>query len=91
VKVVTVNRLADGRVAYIGVGGSVVDALEHAQLHDDQSAERALEGAKRRVTEFASAYLIEVEQRRPAGRERLREAIRRSGPTIYDFRRGAAA
>lgn len=91
-KIITVNRLRDGRVAYIGPSGAAVDAIEQAQgFADAAAAEAALADVARRVTEFASAYLIEVENRQPAGRERLRETIRRSGPTIYDFKRGAAA
>ena len=91
-KIITVNLLRDGRVAYIGAAGSTVGAVEKAAMFaNDTSAEAALQAASRRVTEFAAAYLIEVENLKPSGRERLRETIRQSGPTIYDFQRGAAA
>ena len=91
-KVITVNRLLDGSVAYIGPAGSAVHAVSQAMVFaDDATAEAALNAVVRRVTEFASAYLIEVENQRPSGRARLRESIRQSGPTVYNFTRGAAA
>jgi hypothetical protein len=91
-KVITVNRLLDGGVGYIGPAGSTVHSVLQAMVFaDDASAEAALNAVARRVTEFASAYLIEVENHRPSGRARLRETIRQSGPTVYDFKRGAAA
>ena len=82
-KAVTANRLADGVVVYLADDGSWAEDISAARAFADDAAGAALEAARRRATEIAAAYLIDVaEGGRPAGREALRETIRSSGPTV---------
>lgn len=82
-KAVTGNRLTDGVVVYLAPDGAWTERLEKARLFEDGEAEAALAEAQSRVTEIASAYLIEAEEGgRPAGRAVVRETIRNSGPTV---------
>ncbi len=82
-KAVTANRLTDGRVVFLAPDGLWAERLAHAAFFDDASAESVLAQARSRITEIASAYLIEVgEGGSAAGREALRETIRDTGPTV---------
>lgn len=81
-KVVTGNRLADGAVVYLAPDGAWAERLSDARLIEDGEAEAVAEEAKKRVTEIASAYLIEAEAGRAVGREAIRETIRSAGPTV---------
>lgn len=81
-KVLTANRLADGRVVYLGADDHWTESLARAARFDGVDAAAAEAVAKTRVTEIASAYLIDVDADGPAGREALRETIRRRGPTV---------
>lgn len=82
-KAVTANRLDDGAVVYLAGDESWTSDLAAAARFDDDAAKPALETAQTRATEIADAYLIDVDDKgAPAGRETLRETIRKSGPTV---------
>ena len=82
-KAITGNRLADGGVVYLAPNGSWTEDLGAAEGFGPDKIEAALEGARRRKTEIAAAYAIEVSaEGAPAGREAFRERIRRIGPTV---------
>lgn len=81
-KLLTANRLTDGRVVYLGEANQAVDTIEAALLLDVEAAEAALALAQSRPAVFVSPYLIEVEAREPVGRDRLKERIRSVGPTV---------
>lgn len=90
-KVLTANRLCDGRVVYLGADDRWTVRLADAARFAETDAAAAESVAKMRVSEIAAAYLIEVEDGAPAGREALRETIRRDGPTVRpDLNRGEA-
>lgn len=89
-KAVTGNRLADGRVVYLDANHAWTEQLAEALLLDAADAEPVLAAAKSRIREVASAYLIEADDKGPAGREALRETIRAAGPTVNpEFNREA--
>lgn len=82
-KAVTANRLGDGAVVYLAGDETWTSDLSAAARFDDEAAKAALETAQARATEIADAYLIDVDDKgAPAGRETLRETIRKSGPTV---------
>ncbi|MEL6359768.1 MAG: DUF2849 domain-containing protein [Pseudomonadota bacterium] len=83
-KAVTVNRLTDGVVMYLGADDSWVEGLEDAVLFEGLEADDALARASARVTEIAGAYLIEATPEGAAGREAIRETIRSKGPTVRE-------
>jgi hypothetical protein len=84
VKLLTANRLSDGRVIYLGEGEAeaVVETIAAARILDAAAAETALTLAQSRPAVFVNPYLIEVEGRTPSGRDRLKERIRSAGPTV---------
>lgn len=81
-KLLTANRLNDGRVIYLGEADTVVEAINVARPLDEAAAEAALAQAQSRPAVFVNPYLIEVEGRTPTGRDRLKERIRSAGPTV---------
>lgn len=82
-KAVTANRLDDGAVVYLSADGSWTADVAAAARFADADAAAALEAAQARATEIADAYLFEVDESGAlAGRETLRETIRKSGPTV---------
>ncbi len=82
-KVVTANLLGDGAVVYLGDNDHWTSDIRCAARFSDENAKPALEAAQSRVTQIADAYLIEVDEHgAPAGRETIRETIRKSGPTV---------
>lgn len=81
-KAVTANRLCDGAVVWLGHDGALVDRFEAAALFEGDAAEAALASVAAQATLIASAYLIDADASGPIGREALREAIRRNGPTV---------
>lgn len=81
-KLLTANRLNDGRVIYLGVDDAVVETISTARPLEDAVAEQALAQAQSRPAVFVNPYLIEVEGRTPTGRDRLKERIRSAGPTV---------
>lgn len=81
-KIVTSNRLSDGRVIYVDASGDPVGALDLAARFDDEAAEVALSRAALRPETFVNPYLVEVHDGRPSGRDRFKELIRSQGPTV---------
>ena len=81
-KLLTANRLNDGRVIYLGESEAVVETIAAALPLDDAAADTALAQAQSRPAVFVNPYLIEVEDRTPTGRDRLKERIRSVGPTV---------
>lgn len=81
-KAVTANRLADGAVVWLAHDGALVDRFERAALFHDDEAEAALAQVAAQSTVVAGVYLIDADASGPAGREALRETIRRNGPTV---------
>lgn len=82
-KAVTGNRLDDGVVVYLGDDDRWTSDLSAAARFEDGDAKDVLAAAQKRVKEIADAYLIDVDEAgAPAGRETLRETIRKSGPTV---------
>lgn len=81
-KILTANRLTDGRVIYLGQADQVVDNLNAARPLDADTADAALSLALKQPGVFVNPYLIEVEGHAPVGRDRLKERIRSTGPTV---------
>ena len=81
-KIVTANRLSDGRVIYAGVDNQPVDRLEQAAVLDETTAESVLADVAARPDIFVNPYLVEVQDHAPSGRDRLKERIRATGPTV---------
>lgn len=82
-KAVTGNRLDDGAVVYLSDDDRWTSDLAAAARFEDADAKDVLAAAQTRVKEITDAYLIEVDDAgAPAGRETLRETIRKSGPTV---------
>ena len=81
-KIITANRLSDGRVIYVGEDASVVEDIASAALFDGDDADAALIAAASRPGTFVNPYLVEVTGHTPSGRDRLKETIRSAGPTV---------
>lgn len=83
-KVITANRLSDGRVVYLGADGDWVASVSDAQVFAADAIDAALAACGTRMTEVADVYAIEADaDGTPSGRAALRETIRASGgPTI---------
>ena len=81
-KIITANRLSDGRVIYIGEAGAVVEALTAAAVFEPEAADAALALAAAQPAVFVNPYLVEVTGHTPSGRDRLKETIRSAGPTV---------
>ena len=82
-KAVTGNRLTDGAVVYLSQDSQWTDKLSDAAHFDAEAAVEALGAAQLRVDEIADAYLIDVDETgAPGGRARIRETIRKSGPSV---------
>ncbi len=82
-KAVTGNRLTDGAVVYLADDDQWTVQLSRAVRIGDNDALDALSAAQTRVHEIADAYLIDIaENGAPGGRARIRESIRRAGPTV---------
>lgn len=81
-KIITANRLSDGRVIYVGEAGAVVESLSVAAVFEPDLADEALALAAAQSAVFVNPYLVEVIGRTPSGRDRLKETIRSAGPTV---------
>ncbi|MFK0299361.1 DUF2849 domain-containing protein [Brevundimonas sp. NPDC090276] len=81
-KLLTANRLNDGRVIYLGEADAVVETIDAARPLDAEAADAALALAQSRPAVFVNPYLIEVEGCAPSGRDRLKERIRSVGPSV---------
>jgi hypothetical protein len=89
-KAITANRLSDGRVVYRCASGAWTETLDEATLFDDAAAEDALAETAFEHLQVVGPYLIEVEERVPAGREEVRERIRLKGPSAGSLHTGLA-
>ena len=81
-KIVTANRLSDGRVIYADPSGDPVEALDRAGRFDGDAADAALSRAALNPATFVNPYLVEIDDGRPSGRDRFKELIRSQGPTV---------
>lgn len=82
-RIVTANRLSDGRVLYLGRDGRAVSELNEAAVFDEaEEAEARLAIAAGQTRVFVNPYLVEVDGRAFSGRDRLKESIRAAGPTV---------
>lgn len=81
-KLITANRLSDGRVIYVGRDGDAVAAIADAATFDEDQADAALALAAARPDVFVNPYLVEVRDQTPSGRDRLKETIRSTGPSV---------
>jgi hypothetical protein len=81
-KIVTANRLSDGRVIYVGVDNQPVERIDKASMLDDAAAEIVIAEVAGRPEIFVNPYAVEVQDRTPSGRDRLKERIRSAGPTV---------
>jgi len=90
-KAITANRLADGRVVYRCPNGAWTESLTDAALFSDAAAEVALAEAAFEHLLVVGAYLIDVADKAPVGREEVRENIRQSGPSAGSLHTGLAA
>ncbi|WP_395649885.1 DUF2849 domain-containing protein [Brevundimonas sp.] len=81
-KIVTANRLSDGRVIYLGEASAVVEDLASAALFEGDAADAALIAAASQPATWVNPYLVEVTGHTPSGRDRLKETIRSAGPTV---------
>ncbi|CAL1691303.1 hypothetical protein MMB232_01439 [Brevundimonas subvibrioides] len=88
-RIVTANRLSDGRVIYLGDGDRPVDSVAEAVAFDDDGAEAARARAAGRPEVFVNPYLVEVADHAFVGRDRLKELIRSAGPTVGNSLSGA--
>ena len=82
-KAITANRLSDGLVVYLDGNDKWTEKLSDAARIDNDESAAALAAAQSRVGEITDAYLIDVnESGAPEGRTKIRETIRKSGPTV---------
>ena len=81
-KVLTGNDLLTGDVVYRAWTGGWTRELKLAERFDEASAPAALAAAEARPAEVVGPYLIAVGEAGPNGRDRLKERIRSSGPTV---------
>ena len=83
-KVLTANDLLSGETVYRTSADEWSPRLEAAQLYEGEDGAKALAAAESEETQVVGPYLMDAsEAREPAGRARLREAIRSIGPTIH--------
>ena len=84
-KIITGNRLNDGAVVYLDADGQWTADIAVAAKFEKADADQALDAAKGRTREMADVYLVDVDEAGAlAGRERLRETIRKLGPTVRE-------
>ncbi len=88
-KVITANRLADGRVVYRCKNGGWTETLTKAeQFTDDAGADAALAEAAFDHLTVVGPYLIDVEEQKPSGQKIVRERIRETGPSAGSLHTG---
>ncbi|AQR61458.1 hypothetical protein BZG35_07195 [Brevundimonas sp. LM2] len=81
-RIVTANRLSDGRVIYLGEDDRPVESVAEAAVFEAAEAETAQARAAARPEVFVNPYLVEVTGHAFSGRDRLKESIRAAGPTV---------
>ena len=81
-KALTANRLTDGAVVYFTTAGDWSRLIQDVRALDDTESQAALDAAMAQPQFLVAPYLVEFEDGRLAGRERLKETIRSSGPTV---------
>lgn len=82
-KAVTANRLADGAVVYLADNDQWTEKFGEAARFSDEDSSAVLAAAQSRVGEITDAYLIDVDEAGALeGRAKIRETIRKSGPTV---------
>lgn len=80
-KLITAHDLITGEVVYLAEGGAWRPDLKSAAAFADDDAAIKMKAAD--PTRVTNVYLISAEgPGAPAARERLRELIRASGPTV---------
>jgi hypothetical protein len=82
VKILTANRLEDGCVVWLALGGRWSAEFEDAVRMEPDIAQGALSRAEAQPGRLVGAYLIEADAAGVETRERLRESIRAGGPTV---------
>jgi hypothetical protein len=81
-KIITANRLSDGRVIYWDTDGQPTAEFDKALKIEAEAAEALLAKASVRTEIFVNPYLTDVVHGVPSGRDRLKESIRSKGPTV---------
>ncbi len=81
-KVLTANRLTDGAVVYLNASGDWTRDIDQALRLEPEAAAAALARAEAQPELLVAPYLFDADEAGPIGRERLRETIRRGGPTV---------
>ena len=82
-KIVTANQLSDGALVYLDDDAGWTTHQSKAAKFSDQDAKVVLCTVLTRTEVIADAYLVDIDDSGAlSGRERLREAIRREGPTV---------
>lgn len=84
---ITANRLTDGRVIYRTPEHGWSTELTAAWRLEGEAAERALLEAEAEGDVIVGPYLIELGEAGPAGKKRIRESIRLTGPTAGSTKR----
>ena len=82
-KIVTANSLQDGAVVYLSDDDQWSPNQFKAARFEDSDAADVLAAAQSRIEEITDAYLVTVsDDGEIIGREKLRETIRKAGPTV---------
>jgi len=81
-KIITANRLSDGRVIYWDVNGQPNIDFAAALQIEAEAADALLAKACARPDVFVNPYLTDVVDGVPSGRDRLKETIRSKGPSV---------
>lgn len=81
-KIITANRLSDGRVIYWGAHGQPTPDFQQALILTPDEAEALLAKAAAQPDLYVTPYLTDVTDGAPSGRDRLKETIRSKGPTV---------
>jgi hypothetical protein len=90
VRALTANRLTDGAVVYLTSTGEWSKIISDLHAFPDAEAEAALAQALAQPQLLVAPYLIEIDAGAPVGRERLKETIRSTGPTVgHSLRRAS--
>lgn len=89
-KLLTANRLIDGRVVWLAAARRWTDRIDEAAALTPEEAEAALAFATAQATVVVGAYLVDLDAASDiVARERLKETIRSSGPTVGSSRSAA--